>query len=245
MTCAAARNLIDRFVDCELDGASSCELAEHLAECAACSSEHQAATDLQASIQRTVPRYSAPDPLRTRVQDALRAEAAQRWRDIPWRGFAIAASVLLAASLAWNIALVRSRPATNDQIVSNLAGSHVRSLIAAHLLDIPSTDQHTVKPWFNGKLDFSPDVPDFKDRGFPLIGGRIDYIENRRAAVLVYQRRQHVINVFVWPSSADTSAAASRDGYHFLSWNRNGMSYWAVSDLNPTELSQFRNFFLE
>jgi anti-sigma factor RsiW len=157
---------------------------------------------------------------------------------------AIAAALLLAVSAAWNVALYRSRSSGADLIAESVLSSHVRSLMGTHLLDVPSSDQHTVKPWFNGKLDFSPDVRDFAAQGFPLIGGRIDYVGGRPVAALVYQRRQHIINLFTWPSAAaDGEPDVTHNGYHVRHWNSGGMAWWAVSDLNPGELRQFENLY--
>jgi anti-sigma factor RsiW len=136
--------------------------------------------------------------------------------------------------------MFRSRTSAGDLIAQNVLSSHVRSLMGTHLLDVPSSDQHTVKPWFNGKLDFSPEVRDFAAQGFPLIGGRIDYVDGRPVAALVYQRRQHIINVFTWPSAASSGGPdLDRNGYHSVHWNSAGMAWWAVSDLNAAELGQF------
>ena len=139
------------------------------------------------------------------------------------------------------ISLVRF-PATGDErMVSDVVDGHVRSLMAEHLFDVRSTDQHTVKPWFLGKIDFSPPVVDLASAGFPLVGGRVDYVSGRPVAALVYQRRQHTINVFIWPASSDSRNAGewTLRGFHVRHWVRDGMSLWAVSDLNDTELSEF------
>jgi anti-sigma factor RsiW len=147
---------------------------------------------------------------------------------------AIAASVLLAASVAGNIALLQSHPQ------SDVISAHIRSLEVNHLVDIPSSEHHTVKPWFNGKLDFAPDVKDID--GFPLIGGRIDYFDGHPAAALVFGRQKHIINLFTWPLvQGAAESARAQSGYHVESWSASGMAYYAVSDLNETELRQFAN----
>jgi len=183
------------------------------------------------------------------VRDALRRAAADesgtKERDTNWRWLAIAASILLAASLAWNVSRLRPGIAENDLVAQGVLSDHIRSLMGEHLLDVPSTDQHTVKPWFNGKLDFSPEVKDFAAEGFPLVGGRLDYLMNRNVAALVYRRRQHVINLFTWPSDSPAVVEDhfSRNGYNVVRWTHGGMTYWAVSDLNLNELEQFRDLY--
>ncbi len=201
-------------------------LARHLLSCHSC-------------IMRTHARYyEAPPGLEQKIRQSLRHEDAPT---ASWRWMAIAASVLLAASLTWNVVMIRSRVDPQQLIASNVLSAHVRSLAGTHLLDVPSSDQHTVKPWFNGKLDFAPAVKDLD--GFPLLGGRLEYFDGRPAAALIYGRRNHTINLFTWPSAASpTEMAQTRNGYHLQSWSSNGMTFWAVSDLNETELRQFVSF---
>jgi len=152
---------------------------------------------------------------------------------------ALAASLAVVALGSWTLALRRAAGVTlADQVLA----SHIRSLMPGHLTDVLSSDQHTVKPWFNGRLDFSPPVSDFSGRGYPLLGGRLDYVDGRAVAALAYGRRQHLINVFLWPATHDRSAApATRDrqGYHLLHWTTTDYAYWVVSDLGLAELHEF------
>jgi anti-sigma factor RsiW len=148
-------------------------------------------------------------------------------------GIVVMAGVLLAQALAW-----RDDRRIADQVVA----SHVRSLQVEHLTDKPSSDRHEVKPWFRDKLDYSPPVPDLTRQGFTLTGGRLDYLDERPVASLVYHRRKHAINVFVWPAKGAAERPArtmSRQGYHLISWERGGMAYWVISDLNAQELAEF------
>ena len=246
MTCVPAKSLLESYLDDELDAAQRAHVGEHLASCSSCAEVHAQLVELRAGIRAHAIYYRAPAGLRERIQVSLRQ--ADRRADRPstafWRWTAIAAAILLAVSAAWNIALFPSRTSSADLIAQDVLSSHVRSLMGAHLLDVPSSDQHTVKPWFNGKLDFSPEVRDFAAQGFPLIGGRIDYARGRPVAALVYQRRKHIINVFTWPSvAADGGAELDQNGYHVVHWNTSGMTWWAVSDLNAGELRQFEDLY--
>jgi anti-sigma factor RsiW len=202
-------------------------LAEHLRTCPSC-------------VVRTHARYyEAPPGLEKKIRQSLRRETRT---PAPWRWLAIAAAIMLAASLAWNVALVRSRVDPQQMVASAVLSAHVRSLTGTHLIDVPSSDQHTVKPWFNGKLDFAPTVKDLE--GFPLLGGRLEYFDGRPAAALIYGRGKHIINLFTWPSPAPTGETTqTRNGYHLKSWSSNGMTYWAVSDVNETDFRQFVSLY--
>lgn len=197
-------------------------LALHLRTCQSC------------AIRTQARYFEAPPGLEERIRAQLKKEDGA---PMPWRLMAIAAAVLLAASLTWNVAMLRSRMAPAQVLAGDVVSAHIRSLEGTHLLDVPSSDHHTVKPWFNGKLDFSPAVKDID--GYPLLGGRLEYIDGHPAAALVYGRRNHVINLLTWPSAAGTSVEQTRNGYHVESWYRDGMAFWAVSDLNEGELRDF------
>jgi anti-sigma factor RsiW len=195
-------------------------------------------------------RFEVPDSLRAKIQSVrpaatLRAKHGSGSRSvIPWFTVPLALAAAFAVVLglvylnAWGM-LDRSR---GSALAEEVISSHVRSLLATHLLDVPSTDQHTVKPWFDGKLKFSAPVQDFADRGFPLIGGRLDYIAGREVAAVVYHRNKHIINLFIWPSESGrvaTVQAFAKDGYNVLHWDRNGFECWVVSDVSAGDLRTF------
>ncbi len=156
---------------------------------------------------------------------------------MPWRWMAIAASVLLVASVTWNISMFRSRVDPQQVLAGDVVSAHMRSLTGTHLLDVPSSDHHTVKPWFDGKLDFSPAVKDVD--GFPLLGGRLEYLEGHPAAALIYGRRNHMINLFTWPSAPTAAVSKRGTGITWKAGSSEGMTFWAVSDLNEGELRDF------
>jgi len=249
MTCKIALSLIEPYLDGELDAAQKAEVEAHLDECANCPAAYRRLSELGTDLRTLAPRYAAPEHLQRRVLSAVRKEARPRQgrRFQPSNASALAASVLLAVSLGWNVKLLQSQRHTmgntTAEVAQDIDSSHVRSLIGAHLLDVPSTEQHTAKPWINGKLDYSPDVKDFATAGFPLIGGRVDYLDRRPVAALVYKRREHVINLFVWPSDSPVAAPEAANGFNLVTWNKAGMNYCAISDLNQTELRQFAGLY--
>lgn len=199
-------------------------------------------------IRRHAARHAPPGGLAERITRAVRAETvaapSSRARESRtwWHGLAWFAT---GAATAWGVALallVTPLPSASDALAEAVTANHVRSLMASHLADVASSDQHTVKPWFAGKLDFSPPVIDLAAEGFPLTGGRLDYLDGRTVAALVYRSGPHVINVFVWPSrkaQAEAPVPSTRQGYQLERWARGGMQLWAVSDLNAVELARF------
>ncbi len=217
MSCQETESLIHGYLDDELDLARSIEIERHLESCAACNQAYQELVQLRAAIRSAAPYYTAPASLRPRPLIS---------RPPVWLAACAAAAAL--SVIIWKL------PANNGQ--PELVADHIRSLMANHLTDVPSTDQHTVKPWFNGKLDFSPQVKEVE--GFVLTGGRLDYLNGRQVAAVVYRRRQHIINLFIWPAQGERAEQNSASqGYNTITWTRGGMSYAAVSDLNAKELA--------
>jgi anti-sigma factor RsiW len=250
MNCEDIERLADAYVDDELDLGRTLEFEAHLSTCEACTARLDRLRGVRRALQ-AVPYFHAPVALaariRTTVADAASATASRqprsvRPRDRGWQPWLLSAAGLVAASLALAVVLheraVVAEGATTEAVIEG----HVRSLMAGHLMDVASTDRHTVKPWFAGRVDFSPTVVDLVSDGFPLVGGRLDYIDRHPAAALVYKRRDHVINVFVWPQATGSPSHATQSdvrGYHVISWTRGGVSVWIVSDLALSELDDF------
>jgi anti-sigma factor RsiW len=239
--CRDVRNLLNAYSDGELDLVRHLQAEHHLAECTACAEHEQSLRLLRDAVASAAPYHRAPESLRARVLDGPVPPApAERPRLIPYAaaGLGVAAAVLLMAGLV----VIRPPASADDRVMDQLLASHVRSLQVDHLTDVASSDRHTVKPWFRGKLDFAPQVADLSADGFPLTGGRLDYVADRPVAALVYMRRQHVINLFTWPEPGDDAGptrSGERQGFHVRSWRQGGMAYRAVSDLNDEELDEF------
>ena len=254
--CQPTRATLSAYVDGELPPADAEATADHLATCAHCSGEYQSMLETIALTRSQLERFAAPDVLRARIraviattpadlEPAIAADAHGRNVVRPparWaRPALVAAGLVLAAALGSGATMLARRAAEPPSIASQVLSSHLRSLMPNHLTDVASNDQHNVKPWFNGRLDYSPAVPRFDDQGYPLVGGRLDYLGGRPVAVVVYGRRQHLINVFSWPSagSDEPLTATASNGYTMYHWRSGGIEHWVVSDVNAAELKTF------
>ena len=250
MSCTEPRDLVHAYLDRELDLEKSLEMEQHFRDCATCSEAHEEGQKLRNALSEGGLYFRAPADLRTRTRALIQgpAERAPRSRSFAWRTMALGVPLALAAVLALTLVPLLKSPMTGDLVADEIVSGHVRSLMVTHLTDVASSDKHTVKPWFEGKLDFAPTVVDLADRGFPLLGGRLDYIDDHSVAALVYQRQKHFINVFIWPSTTEgdlDERHSSRHGFNVIQWNATGMTYWAVSDLNVSELEEFAGFVRE
>jgi len=244
LDCKELHELFSGYLDHELDPVRSLEVEQHLNDCVICSEKLKVQQALSNIVAGTALYHTAPAALEERVRARLRRVDAKAQKSFPirWQWLAYAASIAFVFLLGWMIGQSRLSLWSDSSLTQELASSHVRSLMPGHLTDVLSTDQHTVKPWFTGKLDFSPPVKDLSAQGFPLIGGRIDYVNHKTVAVLVYKRHQHIINLYLW-SSPDAAkkepGVAMLQGYNMIGWVDSGVIYHAVSDLNGTELREF------
>ena len=251
MNCDRTQTQLHAYFDGELDAVTSAAFETHLESCSECQSVLASEQTLRSSIAKANLYEKAPASLRRAIAAKLPAApnapvAVVQPAPSRWRWLALAASLLVVATLSWQLFQRFAGPQRNSAIAAAALDAHLRSLEAGHLADIQSTDQHTVKPWFDGKLDFAPPVRDFPNDGFPLLGGRLDVLDGKTVAALVYGRRKHIINVFVWPANASARAPRSGEsqGYNWLAWRNGGFDFVAVSDVNSTDLQQLSRLFL-
>ena len=256
MNCQESSRLLQAYADQQLAPHDAQAIADHLAACAACSTELAQLNSLRGLIKMQGIQHAAPEHLRRRIQLAVREQAGpvrpaalprpgwwSRLKALPWAwinlGLASACSLALAVALV----LPSTAGSDEDRLAQELTDSHFRSLLVDHLADVASSDQHTVKPWFTGKLDFAPPVYDFAQQDYSLTGGRLDYVDHRTVAALAYRHKRHVLNLFIWPAADAAHAGArhmSKQGYQLLHWAQGGMQYWLISDMSGADLDGFK-----
>ena len=264
LDCNESQSLMASYIDGELDPASASRIGAHLETCQVCGPAYQQMRSLQKAVKTHGAHYAAPSHLKYRIQTGIQAQIqaqkqAERPRPIPmpglrkfaglpwaWINFGAATACSLAFAVMFS--LYASAPSLQDRLEDEVVASHARSLMVTHLSDVISTDQHTVKPWFTGKLDFSPTVYDFAQQGFPLVGGRLDYLDQRPVAAMAYHHRLHVLNLFVWPETPHNDTppiTTSKQGYQLIHWTQSGMCYWVISDMNAQDLTEFKRLLSE
>ncbi len=243
MNCPDVQHLLEPYADGELDLVRRVEIERHLSDCGRCAEQDERLRSLRAVLASPSLYHRAPAGLRGRLQ--LATPSATRRRTFAFGPpTALAASILLFVGTFATLGVFwsASRASADERLADLVVAGHVRSLQVEHLTDVASSDRHTVKPWFRGKLDFSPEVLDLSAQGYPLTGGRLEYLADRPVAALVYHRRAHAINLFTWPADGDESKPVrklARQGFHIRHWQRSGMNYWAISDLADPELDEF------
>ncbi len=244
MNCSDTMPLLDADIDGELDLVRHLEVAAHLRGCVACTRAAEAARVRGEAVRGHLTRFAAPPRLAVAVRRSLPAAPAVRrvatWSPVMLGGLAAALAACVLFGYGWGV-----RRGRGVALIDEAVADHVRSLMAAHLTDVASTDRHTVKPWFSGKLDFSPPVVDLVASDFPLIGGRLEEVAGHPAAALVYRRRLHTINLFIWPEAAGTIATGRdrRQGFQIDAWSRDGLNFIAVSEIPADELAEFAREF--
>ncbi|TFW35768.1 anti-sigma factor family protein [Massilia horti] len=244
MECEQALALMQAYVDDELDAAQAATMSDHLRRCASCGAAFAELQALRAAIEWHGTRYRAPERLRERIRASLQDEQPKRrvLSSMPWAWINLGLASVASAGFAVVLALYLAGPTSADRLNEEIVSSHYRSLMSGHLADVGSSDQHTVKPWFGGKLDFSPPVYDLAQAGFVLVGGRVDYVAGRPVAALVYRHRKHVLSLYVWPAPgvADSDQhATSLQGFQLLSWTQRQMHFVAISDMSAQDISNF------
>jgi len=243
LNCHEAHPLLHGYVDGELDLTAALALEQHLEDCTACAQAQAELLAVRTALQGGALYFQPPPDLRNRVQSAVRqaARPPRVVRPFRWRWLAVAAALAFVILTGYVAAALVARRG-NDVLEQQVVASHIRSLQQPnHIIDVKSSNQHEVKPWFEGKIDFAPPVYDLDAHDFELVGGRLDYLNERPVAAIVYRRRLHHINLYVWPSSSGPSApvATTRHNYHLIHWTEGGVTFWAISDLNENELQDF------
>jgi anti-sigma factor RsiW len=243
LSCDLSETRLHAYLDGELDGAASAEFNQHLRSCAVCAAALGEEERLRRALEESRLYSRAPAGLKLRIEESLPGPRAQRKVGLGlWRWLAVTAAILIAATLTWRQLGLTEKNSHNEVAVAAAVDAHLRSLQPKHLVDVESTDQHTVKPWFDGKLDFAPPVHDFAANDFLLLGGRLDVINGRTVAALVYGRHKHFINVFVDRAAPDSSWNGSGEvqGYHWTGWENDGFRFCAVSDVSASDLDQLK-----
>jgi anti-sigma factor RsiW len=252
MTCEDLRMFLSAYLDDELDATESLRLEKHLTGCLECRQAQEAQLALRSALRDPDLYFQPSSGFANRIASALRQQAKKEtrqestwsdWFRLPSLRWVPGVAALVLMITAGTLLIVKNLRSSHEQLIASaVLTGHIRSLQAGHLVDVPSSDRHTVKPWFQGKLDFAPPVPDLSELGWVLIGGRLDYMDGRPVAAVIYQRRMHNINVFVWPhqgTAGDMIQQEDAQGYQILHWNGADMTYWVVSDLNKDELVEF------
>lgn len=246
MECKEVRELLPAHVDDEMDVRESLALVDHVRACPDCRARLEALQALRAAVGAHASYFRAPADLERRIVAALPSPPAAPPATPParaaWRWPSLVGALASVIAVVWSAGLYLGLPTADDRLTDEIVASHVRSLLSNRAVDVASSDQHTVKPWYNGKLDFSPPVLDLTGDGFPLVGGRLDYVDHRPVAALVYRHAQHLINVYVLPAAGSAGEAApraaSQNGFHVLHWTQGGMTYWAISDVESGQLTR-------
>lgn len=245
MNCEEASVLLHALIDGELDAGHAREVETHIAGCPDCAARLREFQELRQAMAPADLRYAAPASLRARIEGKLPApSAAGMSRRSTIKGFAFGAGA--SAIAATGLLLMVMRGDEQKRILQEVVSAHLRSLQAQHLIDVASSDQHTVKPWFNGRLDAAPPVADLTAQGFTLLGGRLDYVDAKPVAAIVYRRRVHIINLFCAPAPGSGHRSATMEslhGFNVRRWSENGLNLWAVSDIEADELQDFGEKF--
>jgi anti-sigma factor RsiW len=245
MGCNHSTAILHGYFDNELDVLGAADFERHLEQCTNCVDTLEALESMRSSLNAAQLYEKAPAELRKKILARIGSprsvtvfpnRTVRQW-------LAVAAALVLITYTGLRVVSPHRADNYESVLAAEIIDAHLRSLQPGHLIDVVSTDQHTVKPWFDGRLDFSPPVQDFADQGFPLQGGRIDVVHGRSVAALVYSRRKHFVNVFVWPTNETDAAprSGSQQGYQWTEWRKGGMEFCAVSDAAPSALEQLRS----